>query len=223
MSDATQTTASPALQRGDWQGNGIFLPATILGGWFLFALALVLAGIPSLETGALPLPMLALVLGPVAIYLGARALSTRFRAWLLAIDLQFLTAMQGWRVLGGMFVVLMLWDVLPGTFAWPAGLGDVAVGLAAPFVVLYLLHDPGYATSSRFVWFNLAGLFDFVVAVGSGLIASGSIPGFPAGAVTTAPMGQFPLAMIPCFAVPLFTLMHLTALYQVSERRRSGG
>ncbi len=62
-------------------------------------------------------------------------LSRRFRAFALGIDLRLLTAMQAWRVIGIMFLALYAFGSLPGLFAWPAGLGDAAVGFAAPFVL----------------------------------------------------------------------------------------
>ena len=201
-------------------GNGLWLAATILGGWFLVVLAAVLGGVTELRQSALPWPPVVFILGPIAIYYAARGLFPGFRDWLGALDLRFLAAMQAWRVLGGMFVVLLLWDALPPLFAWPAGLGDAAIGLIAPFMVLALLRDPGFATSRGFVWWNVLGLADFVVAVSLGILAAGAIAAVPAGPVSSAPMGQFPLAIIPFYLVPIFALMHLTTLHRVAELRR---
>jgi hypothetical protein len=52
------------------------------------------------------------------------------------LDLRLLTALQGGRVIGFVFLALYAHGLLPGLFAWPAGLGDVLVGGAAPFVLL---------------------------------------------------------------------------------------
>ena len=43
--------------------------------------------------------------------------------------------MQSWRVIGVMFLALYAFGLLPGLFAWPAGVGDAIVGLSAPFVL----------------------------------------------------------------------------------------
>jgi hypothetical protein len=50
------------------------------------------------------------------------------------VDLVALTAGQTFRVVGGVFVVLWLVGTLPPVFALPAGLGDIAIGLAAPVI-----------------------------------------------------------------------------------------
>src|SRR5262249_11237234 len=46
---------------------------------------------------------------------------------------------------------LYVHGVLPGAFAWPAGLGDIAIGVTAPWVALALVRRPGFATSRVFV------------------------------------------------------------------------
>jgi hypothetical protein len=98
-------------------------------------------------------------------------------------------------------------------FAWPAGLGDMAIGLTAPWLVLTLIRRPGFAASQLFVVWNLLGISDLVVAVSTGAIVSALATG-AAGEITTAPMAQLPLVLIPAFFVPFFVMLHLTALFQ---------
>src|SRR2546426_6245533 len=50
---------------------------------------------------------------------------SKVRTLALRLDLRLLTAMQAWRVVGAMFLVLLSFGFLPGTFAWPAGIGDL--------------------------------------------------------------------------------------------------
>jgi hypothetical protein len=109
--------------------------------------------------------------------------------------------------------------VLPGYFAWPAGLGDVAISIAAPLLVVALIRRPGFAASKTFVAWNVLGVLDLVVAVGTGAFGS-LLFGDVAGAVTTAPMARLPLVLIPAYFVPAFIILHLTALFQA---RRLGG
>src|SRR4051812_9650357 len=69
------------------------------------------------------------------------------------------------RVIGGVFLIVMALGHLPAAFALPAGLGDIAIGVAAPFVALRLARDPhGAGTRTAAVLFNVLGLLDFVVA-----------------------------------------------------------
>src|SRR5262245_18293195 len=79
-----------------------------------------------------PLLLLAAVTGPPIAFAVAYAASERVRAISRSLDLQLLTAIQAWRVIGAMFLVLMSYGLLPGLFAWPAGLGDLIVGAYAP-------------------------------------------------------------------------------------------
>ena len=133
------------------------------------ALVLVLSGfgVFALDPGKPPLPLLAAVLVPPVLFVAAYALSSKVRAAALSLDLRLLTAMQAWRVIGGMFLVLMWLRLLPGTFAWPAGVGDLIVGAYAPFVAVAISRQtPGWR--KQVVLLNVLGLLDFVGAVGGG-------------------------------------------------------
>lgn len=70
------------------------------------------------------------------------------------------------------------------------------------------------------IW-NLLGILDLVVAVSTGALCSGFIPGL-VGKVTTAPMAQLPLVLIPAYLVPLFIIFHLTALLRARHVEASG-
>jgi hypothetical protein len=50
-----------------------------------------------------PLAVLVAVAAPPLLFAATYRASRRFRDFVLAIDLRLLTAIQGWRVLGGMF------------------------------------------------------------------------------------------------------------------------
>src|SRR5215217_3098900 len=49
------------------------------------------------------------------------------------------------RVVGVLFLIVMAQGHLPAVFALPAGLGDIAIGVAAPFVALQLARGTGHA------------------------------------------------------------------------------
>ncbi len=157
-----------------------------------------------------------------AVFVAAYALSARFRAFVLAQDMRALTTMQLWRVVGFAFLALYAFDTLPGLFALPAGLGDVAVGLAAAFIVGRVTRDPDYVMSSGFVRFHLLGLLDFVVAAFTAGLVAGTFPGLSPGGVTSAPMDVWPLNLFPSFIVPIFVILHLTVLLKVHHLRRAG-
>jgi hypothetical protein len=184
--------------------------------WFATILILSLQGALEAEPGSPPARLLAASGLPVLFFLGLYRASEAFRRWVLALDLNLLVAMQSWRVIGGIFLVLMINGILPGLFAWPAGLGDVAIGVTAPVVLMAMLRDPEFVRRKRFLVWNLFGILDFVVAIGAGVLSSGIFQGL-SGAVTTAPMNAWPLGMIPGFLVPLFAMMHLAAIFQARK------
>lgn len=166
-----------------------------------------------------PVPILIAILVPVLGFVALYQAVPRCRDFVLNLDLRLITAFQSWRILGGMFLAFYAYDLLPGLFAFPAGMGDAAVGIAAPFVVLALIRDPAFATSGRFVAFHLLGLLDFVVAVGSGSLIP--IAGDMLGAtIPMTPMNTLPLVMTPGFLVPLFIILHLIALIQSRQLKQ---
>ena len=161
-----------------------------------------------------PLALLVAVAGPPLVFGAVYGASRTFRDYALGLDLRLLTAFQAWRVLGGMFLALYAFGVLPGVFAWPAGVGDMAVGFAAPFVLHALIR--GDRTWRRQVaWLNIAGLIDFAVAVVTGVLTSNTSLGVLADGATRASLGLLPLSLVPTFAVPLWIICHLISLLQL--------
>jgi hypothetical protein len=169
--------------------------------------------------GEPPLSIFLAVTLPIAAFLLAYRLSAEFRNWVLALDLRLATGIQAWRFAGLGFIALYTYGVLPGVFAWPAGLGDMAIGATAPWVILALIRRPDFARGRAFVAWNLLGILDLVVAVGIGTFVA-TFPESVAGA-TTGVMARLPLLLIPGYLVPLFLILHLTALLQARRAAAS--
>jgi len=197
------------------------LVTSVLVAWFLIVLGAGTAGVFDSGPGRPPLPLLLAVAGPPLLFALAYRASRAVRNFALRIDLRLLTAVQGWRVIGILFLGLYAFGLLPGAFAWPAGLGDVAVGVAAPFVLLAIVRGtPSWPT--RVAWLNLAGLLDFVGAVGTGVLTSNSSLGVLSDGVSRASLGTLPLSLVPTFAVPLWTIFHLISLLKLRRLARAG-
>ena len=139
---------------------------------------------------------------------------------MLAQDLQWLTTLQYWRVIGFTFLALYAFNVLPALFAWPAGFGDVAIGIGAAIVVAQLARNADFARTRAFVAFHILGVLDFVVAVVTANLASGAYPALDI-APTTDPMALWPLNIFPSFLVPLFIMLHAAVFLQLAARRRA--
>jgi hypothetical protein len=95
---------------------------------------------------------------------------------------------------------------LPALFALPAGLGDIAAGIAAPLVAFRLAQGTGRHAA---LWFNAFGMTDLISALTLGaLTAYHLINVTPSG----APISELPLALIPTAAVPLLFALHITSV-----------
>jgi len=136
--------------------------------------------------------------------------------------LRFATAIQAWRWGGLGFISLYANHVLPWLFAFPAGLGDMVVGVTAPWMLLQLVRNPSFAASRRYKLWNISGLVDFAVAVTTATLCSGLFPGITrvVGNITTSPMTHLPLVLIPAYMVPFFSMVHFTALFQARQLAR---
>jgi hypothetical protein len=167
-----------------------------------------------------PLPIFLGFAIPLAVFFAAYSGWSAFRAFVLSVDLRLVAAIEAWRWAGLGFLSLYAHGVLPGLFAFPAGLGDMAIGVSAPWIVLGLIRHPSFATSRRYVVWNILGILDLVVAVSLGAICSGFLRGLT-GTVTTSPMAQLPLVLIPAYMVPIFIMLHVTALFQARRLARS--
>ncbi len=197
---------------------------SLVAGFFLAWLALVLAlaarGAFVAAQGAPPLALLIGLVAPLSLFLLAYWAIRPMREFILSADLRVIAGMQAWRWAGFGFLSLYSYRVLPGIFAWPAGLGDMAVGVTAPLVLARLLRRPNFAASKSVVAWNLSGILDLTVAVSIGALVPLFAPNLY-GAVTSSPMSQLPLVLIPAYLVPMFLMLHLTALFQA--RRLSRG
>jgi hypothetical protein len=132
----------------------------------------------------------------------------------LGIEPRLLVALNAWRWAGFSFITLYVYGILPGFFAWPAGLGDMAIGATAPWILGRLAASPAFASSRAFVRWNRLGLLDLFVAISLGAIGGFLLSDQP---VTTAPMATLPLVLIPAFMVPIFILMHFAMLAQAKR------
>ena len=198
---------------------GVTAAATAFA-WLLVVTGLAASGlfvpgalgrVPAILPAILP----AIVL-PILVFSLVLAYSKSAVAVLDAIPQDWLIRIQVFRVFGGIFIVLYLDGFIPGVFALPAGLGDVATGLLALPVAYLVARNSSWARSSAYAW-NIFGILDLVTAVTLGYLSS---PGpfqqlafeYPDGFI-----GQYPLVMIPVFAVPVSVILHILSLRKLAR------
>ena len=208
-----------ALKNKPWNVRPMISAALAL--WLGLVFVLGLRGAFVASAGSPPLAIFLGLAIPLVLFFAAYFGWGAFRAFILGADLRLVAALQGWRWAGLGFLSLYAHGVLPGPFAFTAGLGDMAIGFTAPWIVLGLVHRRSFAASRRFVTWNIMGIVDLVVAVSLGTLYSGFLPGLT-GNVTTGAMAQIPMVFIPDFMVPIFIMLHFTALSQARQLVRSG-
>jgi hypothetical protein len=118
---------------------------------------------------------------------------------------------------GTVFLAIMALGHLPALFALPAGLGDIAAGIAAPLVARKLARGGSRRAA---LWFNAFGMTDLVVA-----LTLGALTAFQLVKVTpsAAAISGLPVALIPTAVVPLLLALHITsvsALVRAPRARR---
>ncbi len=203
-----------ALSKSDWaasdRASAARTSAIVLIGWFLVTTSLawmdayrgVPDRIPTIQYGI----FVPILIGGLLIWRSstvARIIDAVPQHWLIGV--------QFYRVLGGIFLILYATGKLPGLFAWPAGLGDVLVGVLAPVVAVAYAREPRNNADLVFAW-NVFGLADLVVAVTAGFLTSPSAFQLFSFDLPNELINQFPLVHIPVFTVPLSVLLHLASL-----------
>lgn len=179
--------------------------AAVLGGWLVVSGLLAGAGVYRQDPGeGVPWPLVAVVgtlialLVATKIPLVSRILDDPATPARLAVP-------HSLRIVGVLFLIAMVQGHLPAAFALPAGIGDIAIGVAAPFVARRLARGTGRAGAVRF---NVLGILDLVVAGTIAFLLLGAVEVTP----STAPLQLLPLALIPTVAVPLAIALHIVSL-----------
>jgi hypothetical protein len=194
-------------------GTGLYVGLG-LSVWFGMVSLLGAAEVFVAPPDTLPVAVVLAVTAPVIAFVGGFWASARFHEFVLGLDLRFLTAIQAWRMGGRSFLALYTYGILPGYFALPAGLGDMAIGVSAPWIILALTHRPTFAASKTFLAWNIFGILDLVLAITMGGFGPRLFSDHILGANATAPMSYMPLVVVPAFFVPVFIILHLCALFQ---------
>lgn len=141
-----------------------------------------------------PWPILMAALIPIAAF--AALLRTPLgRNLIQGLDPSLLVAVQMWRVVGAAFLFGWANGELDAGFAIPAGIGDIATGIAA-LVMLGPLQRHAL-TRRHLIWFTSLGVGDFAVAVATGAL------------IGPEKLELLPWVLFPALAVPFFSIIHI--------------
>ena len=119
-----------------------------------------------------------------------------------------LIAVNTWRIVGVAFLWGMTQGILDPSFAIPAGIGDILIGVTAIPFAIFLWKGYSWSKYAVIVW-SVLGIADLVNAVTLGLITN---PDFSTSAMVT-----FPWILVPTVAVPTALVLHVITLYRLRK------
>lgn len=203
-----RTTMTPAKHRTTWAlSTGLVLAWFTGAWWFSYNNAFVVAA------DELPRIQYAL-LTPIVVGTFLLLGTERGRTLVLVTPQSWLTGVQVYRLLGFMFLALWARGQMPGEFALPAGTGDVIVGVTAPLVAYLNARQSPMAQTATLAW-NVFGILDLVVAVGTGFLTAPSRLQMLALDRPNELITAYPLVMVPAFFVPLLIIFHIASLWKL--------
>lgn len=154
-----------------------------------------------------------LILALIAAVLVAVFTNQRLSAWIDSIPLRVLVGVNAIRFVGIAFLVLAAQGRLNPLFAERAGWGDIAAALGAIVLVVTGVPRTSGHRAAYHAW-NVFGLLDLVVAVGTATIVT-----LQAVTPTVEAVLTLPLILVPTILVPLLVANHVL----IFRRLRSDG
>jgi hypothetical protein len=187
--------------------------ALVLAAWFALVVTLGAAGAYVTPPGTPPVLMALGVNVPLVVFFVGLALWPAFREFVAAIDVRVNLSVHAGRFVGLGFLGLYAYGLLPGSFALPAGLGDIAIAVTAPVLLFAVLRRPNFIAGKTFAVWNVLGILDLAVALSEGTLNAVFATGAP-GEISMEPMARLPLVIIPVYFVPILIMLHVSALMQ---------
>lgn len=139
------------------------------------------------------------VMGIMLLLIAMYAWWKPFIAYANNIPLKAIAIFHAWRIFAG-WIFLANAGALSQTFINNAAYGDIIAGFLGLSVLIF------GNTKRNYLIFNVLGMLDFIIAVGTGLTLTIS------GDTQMEKIIQLPLIMIPLFGVPLSGITHIISL-----------
>jgi hypothetical protein len=202
------TSEAPAPVR---HGQGFVASALFV--WLILA---IVVGASGRMAGLRP-PRPQIIVGILTLVASAAVFAIpALRDWVKTVPIAGLVAWHLTRlVAGAYFLILAAQLTLPRSFAVPAGIGDIAVGVIA--AVLLLTINPGSVTGVRWhtAW-NVFGLLDIIFVVVNAARTGLAQP------ASMAPLLRLPLSILPSFLVPTIFVCHFILIQRLRSKESDG-
>ena len=149
-------------------------------------------------------------------------LSQSFRGFLRARSIRRLTLAQTMRFYGLLALVKAHQHVLPALFAIPTAVLDIFFAITSFRVASKLVSSKGEARPGFIAW-HVGGLGALGISTLLAVLTSSDRFGLVKDGITSQPMTQFPVSLVPVFIGPMVLIFHLLALTAVCENRVKSG
>jgi len=130
------------------------------------------------------------------------------------LKLEDLVGIHIFRLIGSIFLILLLHNLLPPVFALIAGVGDVLTALTSIFVVKAIEHKKSYAKRLTYIW-NTFGLIDILTTAILAIVFTKI--SIDTGNIGVDILAEFPFCFVPAFAPPTIIFLHLLVYRKLSS------
>jgi len=188
----------------------------VLSAWFMTVLLSSQGGF-FLKLSLHPLPNIGLLFVPIIVGINILTRSINVQKIVENISQSWLIGVQITRVMGVAFLMLYARGLMPAEFAFPAGIGDIVIGITAPLVALVLFFKLSFGRKLAIAW-NIVGFSELIVAIITGFLTSPTPYQVLALNNPNNLLFDFPMALVPVFAVPLALLLHIFSLHGLLKK-----
>ena len=191
--------------------RGVLIAIVLALLWIIVTAILGIRGYFEYKREAFHLMIIVTVATPTVIFGLLFTLFSSFRKWTQSLNIAMLTLPHAWRTIGYLFLVQWYYNLLPAGFAAPAGYGDFIVGIAAPFIAVFVWLQWKYAIRYAVI-FHVFGTIDLILAIVTGTSAFDVLP---ENLHIIDPLTAFPTVIIPVSFVPLLLMSHIMVFTKV--------
>jgi hypothetical protein len=173
--------------------------------YYLYVTLLSFTGIFQVNT--LPPRILLFTAIPLALFYFLFVFRTRtFWKILENVKLSHLVRIHIFRLVGVFFIIGWSYGILPKSFAFIAGMGDIFVAVTAIFVAMFIDKKVTHYKRVTLIW-NIIGFWDIIsVIVSAVYITKQAIETNTQGILE---MTKFPFCLIPAFAPATIIFLHI--------------
>jgi hypothetical protein len=173
--------------------------------YYLYVLVMSFTGVFQVNT--LPPRVLLFTAIPLILFYFLFVFRTKlFWQILENVKLSGLVRIHIFRLVGIFFIIGWYYEILPKSFAFIAGIGDIFVALTAILVARLIERKANHYKKATLIW-NIIGFWDIVsVIVSAVYITKQAIETNTQGILE---MSKFPFSLIPAFAPATIIFLHI--------------